>query len=165
MTLIAVLALTARRNDAVTSASALPAPLAVGTALQQPRKVPDMRLIDEQGQPFSVRDWRGKWVILAPDDTACNEDCPITTGALMALSSQLRASGLATKTVVVEASIDPWHDSPARLRAYRRLTGLNFELLNRYAGRDSPVLALLRGLLQARPGRQPAGDRLVHAQA
>ncbi len=129
MTLIAVLALTARRNDAVTSASALPAPLAVGTALQQPRKVPDMRLIDEQGQPFSVRDWRGKWVILAPDDTACNEDCPITTGALMALSSQLRASGLATKTVVVEASIDPWHDSPARLRAYRRLTGLNFELL------------------------------------
>jgi cytochrome c biogenesis protein CcmG/thiol:disulfide interchange protein DsbE len=129
MALIAVLALTAKRDGGISSASALPAPLAIGTALEQPRTVPDMRLIDERGRPFSVRDWRGKWVILAPDDTACNEDCPITTGALMALSSQLRADGLGAKAVVAEVSVDPWHDSPARLRAYRRLTGLDFELL------------------------------------
>ena len=127
--LIAVALLSARTNNGASSASVLPAPLAVGTALQQPRAVPNMRLVDEQGRPFSVSDWRGKWVILAPDDTACNEDCPITTGALMALSSQLRADGLSSKTVVAEVSVDPWHDSPARLRAYRRLTGLDFELL------------------------------------
>jgi cytochrome oxidase Cu insertion factor (SCO1/SenC/PrrC family) len=55
--------------------------------------------------------------------------CPITTGALMQLSSQLRADGLHGRVVVAEVTVDPWHDSTARLRAYRRLTGLDFELL------------------------------------
>ncbi len=127
--LVAVSVLAARRTGAAGSTSAVPAPLAIGTALQRPRTVPNMRLIDEQGRPFSVSRWRGKWVILAPDDTACNEVCPITTGALMALSSQLRADGLSGQAVVVEVTVDPWNDSPARLRAYRRLTGLDFELL------------------------------------
>ena len=31
--------------------------------------------------------------------------------------------------MVAEVTVDPWHDSPARLRAYCRLTGLDFELL------------------------------------
>ena len=128
--LVAVTILTARRGaEAGSTASVVPAPLAVGTALQQLRTVPNLRLIDEQGRPFSVDSWHGKWVILAPDDTACNEVCPITTGALMQLSSQVRADGLSGQVVVAEVTVDPWHDSPARLRAYRRLTGLDFQLL------------------------------------
>ena len=127
--LVAVSVLTARPGAQDGGVTALPAPLAVGTALQRPRTVPSMRLIDEQGRQFSVGRWRGKWVVLAPDDTACNEVCPITTGALMQLSSQLRADGLRGQVVVAEVTVDPWHDSPARLRAYRRLTGLDFELL------------------------------------
>ncbi len=127
--LVAVSLLTAGRGVEAVSVSAVPAPLAVGTALARPRTVPNMRLVDEQGRPLSVDRWRGKWVVLAPDDTACNEVCPITTGALMALSAQLRADGLSGKVVIAEVTVDPWHDSPARLRAYRRLTGLDFELL------------------------------------
>jgi cytochrome oxidase Cu insertion factor (SCO1/SenC/PrrC family)/thiol-disulfide isomerase/thioredoxin len=127
--LIGVSLLTSKHQSQPASTSALPAPLAIGTALQQPRMVPNMRLIDEQGRPFAVNEWHGKWVVLAPDDTACNEDCPITTGALMALSTQLRANGLGDNVVVAEVTVDPWHDAPARLRAYRRLTGLEFQLL------------------------------------
>ena len=82
--LVAVSLLTPRRGAQAGSVIALPAPLAIGTALTRPRTVPNMRLIDERGKPFSVEEWRGKWVVLAPDDTACNEVCPITTGALMA---------------------------------------------------------------------------------
>ncbi len=127
--LVAVSVLSARRGAQDGGVTALPAPLAVGTALQRPRTVPNMHLTDDQGRPFSVDQWRGKWVVLAPDDTACNEVCPITTGALMQLSSQLRADGLRGRVVVAEVTVDPWHDSPARLRVYRRLTGLDFELL------------------------------------
>jgi cytochrome oxidase Cu insertion factor (SCO1/SenC/PrrC family)/thiol-disulfide isomerase/thioredoxin len=127
--LIAVTILTANRGAQAGGGAPVPAPLAVGTALQQLRTVPNLHLIDEQGRPFSVEGWRGKWVILAPDDTACNEVCPITTGALMQLSSQIRADGLSGQVVVAEVTVDPWHDSPARLRAYRRLTGLGFQLL------------------------------------
>lgn len=127
--LVAVSLLTPRRGAQAGSVIALPAPLAIGTALTRPRTVPNMRLIDERGKPFSVEEWRGKWVVLAPDDTACNEVCPITTGALMALDAQVRADSLSGKVVLAEVTVDPWHDSPARLRAYCRLTGLDFELL------------------------------------
>ncbi|MFZ1155026.1 MAG: SCO family protein [Solirubrobacteraceae bacterium] len=127
--LVAVSLLTPSRGAQAGSITALPAPLAIGTALTRPRTVPNMHLIDEQRKPFSVEEWRGKWVVLAPDDTACNEVCPITTGALMALDAQVRVDHLSGKVVLAEVTVDPWHDSPARLRAYRRLTGLDFELL------------------------------------
>jgi cytochrome c biogenesis protein CcmG/thiol:disulfide interchange protein DsbE len=128
--LVAVTILTAKRGaDAGSSIASVPAPLAVGTALQKLRTVPDLHLTDEQGRPFSVDSWHGKWVVLAPDDTACNEVCPITTGALMQLSSEVRADDLSGRVVIAEVTVDPWHDSPARLRAYRQLTGLKFQQL------------------------------------
>jgi cytochrome oxidase Cu insertion factor (SCO1/SenC/PrrC family) len=65
--LVAVTILTANRGTQAASTVAVPAPLAVGTALQQLRTVPNLHLIDEQDRPFSVEDWRGKWVILAPE--------------------------------------------------------------------------------------------------
>jgi cytochrome oxidase Cu insertion factor (SCO1/SenC/PrrC family)/thiol-disulfide isomerase/thioredoxin len=106
-----------------------PAPLAVGTALQRPRPVPSVGLIDANGKPVSLNRWHGKWVVLAPSLTLCHEVCPMTTGALMQLTVQLRRAGLSKQVAVVEATVDPWRDTPARLRAYRRLSGADFPLL------------------------------------
>ena len=112
-----------------TAATTAPAPLAVGTELQRPLKVPKLRLIDERGKPFSTSSWRGRWVVLTPSMTLCHEVCPLTTGALIQLTDRIRAAGLAKRVVVVEATVDPWRDTPARLRAYRRLAGVNFQML------------------------------------
>ena len=85
--LLVVLALLARLDikPAPTASAEVPAPLAIGTELQKPRPVPSVPLADEQGKPFSLSQWRGKWVILAPSMTLCHEVCPLTTGALMEL--------------------------------------------------------------------------------
>jgi protein SCO1/2 len=107
----------------------VPAPLAVGTELQRPRAIPAVRLVDDTGAPASFSRWRGRWVVLAPSMTLCHEVCPMTTAALMQLTSQLKAAGLARQVAVVEATVDPWRDSPARLRAYRRLSGADFTML------------------------------------
>ena len=53
----------------------------------------------------------------------------MTTGALMTLTARLAQAGLSGNVVVAEATVDPWRDTPARLRAYRRLTGADFVLL------------------------------------
>jgi cytochrome oxidase Cu insertion factor (SCO1/SenC/PrrC family)/thiol-disulfide isomerase/thioredoxin len=125
----ATFALRGVRNG-VQSAASEPAPLAIGTALQRPRRLPPVRLLDERGFAVTIpAAWHGRWVVLAPFDSACNESCPMTTGALMQLQSKLRAAGLAGQVAVAEASVDPWKDTPARLRAYRRLTGARLELL------------------------------------
>ena len=109
--------------------ASVPAPLAAGTALPRPRTVPAMNLISAAGKPFSLRSWRGKWVILAPSMTLCHEVCPMTTGVLEEVEHRLRQVGLSKGVVVATATVDPWRDSPARLRAYRRLAGIDFTQL------------------------------------
>ena len=104
------------------------ASLSVGTALE-PRPTPPLELIDEQGARTALSAFRGKWVVLAPSMTLCHEVCPITTAAFTALTKQLRQAGLANRVAVAEVTVDPWRDTPARLRAYRRLVGADFALL------------------------------------
>ena len=109
--------------------ASVPAPLAAGTALPRPPEVPALRLISASGRATTLGAWRGKWVILAPSMTLCHEVCPMTTGVLEEVQNRLRQAGLEHQVVVATATVDPWRDSPLRLRAYRRLTGLNFSQL------------------------------------
>jgi cytochrome c biogenesis protein CcmG/thiol:disulfide interchange protein DsbE len=118
-----------RYDNQRSAAAEVPAPLAIGTALQRPRPVPTMQLVDARGKPFSTRRWRGKWVVLAPSMTLCHEVCPMTTAALDEIVGALRQQRLAGQVSVAEVTVDPWRDSPARLRAYARLAGVNFQQL------------------------------------
>jgi cytochrome c biogenesis protein CcmG/thiol:disulfide interchange protein DsbE len=139
-----------------TAGAQVPAPLAVGTELQRPRPVPSIKLIDEQGKPFSTAQWRGKWVVLAPSLTLCHEVCPMTTAALDQIRQDVDRQGLGNQVTVSEVSVDPWRDSPARLRAYRRLTGASFQQLT---GNQAEVKRLWKffGVYYARvPQRKPA---------
>lgn len=121
---------TSRRDRPQRSSDAADiAPLAAGTELTRPPRVPAVSLTDAAGRRVSLAHWRGKWIVLTSTMTLCQEVCPMTTGALMQLRSQLRRAGLAHRVVVMEATVDPWRDHPARLRAYRRLTGARFPML------------------------------------
>jgi cytochrome oxidase Cu insertion factor (SCO1/SenC/PrrC family)/thiol-disulfide isomerase/thioredoxin len=129
LALLVLLSLLARLNNEQNASAGVPAPLAVGTELQRPRPVPAVSLIDAQGKRFSLSAWRGKWVVLAPSMTLCNEVCPMTTAVLTQFTNQIARAGLSNQVVAAELTVDPWRDSPARLRAYRQLTGANFALL------------------------------------
>ncbi len=139
------------------------APLAVGTELQRPRPVPAIGLEDPSGRRVSLSAYRGRWVVLAPSMTLCHEVCPMTTAALSDLQSSLRRAGLAKQVVVVEATVDPWRDSTARLRAYRRLTGADFQMLT---GSQAAIRSLWRffGVYYRRvpQGNPPDVDWLTH---
>lgn len=94
--------------------------LVSGIALD--RQLPQLRLVDEHGRATSLQALRGRYVVLAPSLTLCHEVCPLTTAALERVAAAVRARGLADRVTVGEVSVDPWRDSPARLRAFRRLT-------------------------------------------
>ncbi|MGH7904044.1 MAG: SCO family protein [Candidatus Dormibacteraceae bacterium] len=93
------------------------------------RVPPPIPLVDESGRATSLADFRGRVVVLAPSLTLCGEVCPMTTGALIQIQHAVDAAGLGTKVAVAEVTVDPWRDSPARLRAYAKLTGVDFHLL------------------------------------
>jgi cytochrome oxidase Cu insertion factor (SCO1/SenC/PrrC family)/thiol-disulfide isomerase/thioredoxin len=129
LALLVALSVIARLDIKQSAREVVPAPLAIGTELQRPRPVPPVSLIDEQGKAFSLSAWRGKWVILAPSMTLCHEVCPMTTAVLTQLTDEVRRAGLSKQVVVAEATVDPWRDTPSRLRAYRRLAGAEFAML------------------------------------
>jgi cytochrome oxidase Cu insertion factor (SCO1/SenC/PrrC family) len=93
------------------------------------RAVPAMRLTSARGAAVSLRELRGEVIVLAPSLTLCHEICPLTTQAFSAMERRLARDGLDSRVAFVEATVDPWRDSPARLRAYARLTGARFLML------------------------------------
>lgn len=112
-----------------TASGLVPAPLAIGDPLYGAKPLPAIPLINEYGQRTSLAAYKGKFVVFAPAMTLCAEVCPMTTGSLMDIVARLRREGLASKVVVAEVTVDPWRDSPARLRAYKRMTGADFTML------------------------------------
>jgi protein SCO1/2 len=102
-------------------------PTITGIGLNRP--VPSVPLLAEGGRQVSLADFRGRVVVLSPVLTLCHEVCPLTTGAFLTMQRAVRDAGLAKRVVFAEISVDPWRDSPARLRAFARTTGIQFTLL------------------------------------
>ena len=98
-----------------------------GIVVDQP--VPAVQLVGADGRASSLAVFAGRVVVLAPFLTLCHDVCPITTGAFLAMERDVDAAGLADRVAFVEVTIDPGRDTPARLRAYARLTGANWPLL------------------------------------
>jgi protein SCO1/2 len=124
---VGVAALQARRRPAAPRPAAAPAALPEGTQLDE--RLGRLPLLDEHGQATALSAFRGRYVVLAPSLTLCHEVCPLTTGALMSLRRRLRDAGLADRVVVAEATVDPWRDTPARIRAFKRRTGADIRFL------------------------------------
>jgi cytochrome oxidase Cu insertion factor (SCO1/SenC/PrrC family)/thiol-disulfide isomerase/thioredoxin len=107
--------------------AAAPVTPVAGTPLDRP--VPPLALIDEHGRRTSLAHFRGSYLVLAPSMTLCHETCPLTTEGLEQIRRAVAARGLARRVVVAEATVDPWRDTPARLRAFKRRTGTNLTML------------------------------------
>ena len=119
-----------RHSDPSPARASVPAPLAAGTELARPRSLPALTLTDDRGRTVALRRaWRGRYVILAPSMTLCHEVCPMTTAVLMQVQAEVRRTGLGHRVIVASATVDPWRDRPARLHAYARLTGADFQML------------------------------------
>jgi len=92
-----------------------------GTTLDQ--SIPEVALVDQHGRPTPLTAFRGRVVIVAPFLTDCHETCPFTTGAFIELQATLAARHLGGRIALVEVTVDPQRDSPARLAAYQQLSG------------------------------------------
>jgi cytochrome oxidase Cu insertion factor (SCO1/SenC/PrrC family)/thiol-disulfide isomerase/thioredoxin len=112
-----------------TAAAPGPPPARQGLGVAVDRRPPAVPLRDARGRRTTLASFKGRWVVVLPSLTLCHEVCPLTTAAAMRLRRLLAAAGAGGRVAVVEVSVDPWRDTPARLRAYRRMTGADFPLL------------------------------------
>ena len=108
------------------AASGLRPPAALGGAVMNtplPASVSQLPLTTAAGQRTTLAAYRGKIVMIADFITLCQDMCPMISANTAALARQVQAAGLTGKVALLELTVDPQRDTPARLAAYQKLFG------------------------------------------
>lgn len=84
-------------------------------------QVPDFKLVNQDGRPISLAEYRGKALLITFIYTQCPfpDYCPRVTQQFSEINRKLLADpALSDKTHLISISFDPKHDSPKVLREY-----------------------------------------------
>ena len=85
--------------------------------LPQSRNLPDVTMTNQDGQPVTVNELKGKWSLLFFGYTFCPDICPTTLAQLRQIKSELPKDAV-DKLQIVLVSVDPNRDNPAQLKQY-----------------------------------------------
>lgn len=83
--------------------------------------VPDFALVNQDGRPISLKDYRGRALVITFIYTRCPlpDYCPFLTGRFVEIGNALRKdAALYDRTHLLSISIDPEYDTPRVLREY-----------------------------------------------
>lgn len=100
----------------------------------------DFQLTDFNGQARSLKDYRGKIVVMFFGYTQCPDVCPTSLTELVAVKKLLGADG--DKLQALFVSVDPERDTPEVLKTYMANFDPGFVAL--YAGTPEKLLALAK---------------------
>jgi cytochrome oxidase Cu insertion factor (SCO1/SenC/PrrC family) len=95
--------------------------LDLGTSLDN-QAAPDIKLVNQFGQPMSLSQFRGRVVILAFDDSMCTTVCPLTTESMVLAKELLGKAGENVQLLGVDAN--PQATSVADMMSYSRAHGM-----------------------------------------
>ncbi len=85
--------------------------------LPQSRNLPDVQMTNQDGQPVTINELKGKWSLLFFGYTFCPDICPTTLAQLRQIKSELPAEA-GDKLQIILVSVDPHRDTPQQLKQY-----------------------------------------------
>ena len=85
--------------------------------LPQSRNLPDVQMLDQDGQPVVINELKGKWSLLFFGYTFCPDICPTTLAQLRQIKSELPKEAVDNLQVIL-VSVDPNRDTPQQLKQY-----------------------------------------------
>lgn len=116
-----------------------PAKVGVATSTVLSSSVKNATFVNQSGTPETLAALKGKTVFLVPFLTLCGDTCPFTTGNLLQLQAKLDAAK-ANDVEVVAISVDPYRDTQARIAAYAKLIGANFQIWTETGPTTTPYI-------------------------
>jgi protein SCO1/2 len=84
----------------------------------QPRDIPPMSLIDQNGRPFTSEQLKGKWSFIFFGFTSCGEVCPTSLSQLSVLAKAMSEKSTESPLQYIFFSIDPKRDTPQKIAEY-----------------------------------------------
>lgn len=88
----------------------------IGSVIDPPASAPELDLVDQHGQAFSLSSFKGRIVLLYFGYTRCPDFCPNTMAVLRQVRSELGDQADAVQVVLV--TTDPERDTPEQLATY-----------------------------------------------
>ena len=85
--------------------------------LPQSRSLPSVTMTNQDGQPVTINELKGKWSLLFFGYTFCPDICPTTLAQLRQIKSELPTDAV-DKLQIVLVSVDPNRDTPQQLKQY-----------------------------------------------
>jgi protein SCO1 len=87
-------------------------------------RAPELALVNQSGQPLTLRELRGKVVLLTFTYSTCAEVCPLLTAAMVTLQHRLTAAER-QQVFFLSVTAQPEVDTPAVLHAYAHRLGVD----------------------------------------
>lgn len=84
----------------------------------QPRDIPPMSMIDQNGKPFTSEQLQGKWSFIFFGFTFCGEVCPTSLSELGRIEQAMQQQTTPEPIQYIFFSIDPKRDTPQRITEY-----------------------------------------------
>jgi protein SCO1 len=91
-------------------------PTLSGSLITPSQPADDFSLISQTGEPVSLSDFRGKYVLIFFGFTNCTDECPLTMGYLKQVRQRLGSQ--ADQVQVLLITSDPARDTPEALGRY-----------------------------------------------
>jgi len=121
----------------------------------------DFKLIDHNGQPRTLADFRGKVVVVFFGFTHCPDVCPITLSELARALKRLGAD--AQRVQVVMITVDPQRDTPEVLKRYVTALDPAFLGLTGDARAIAETAREFKVFYQKSPGATPQAYSVDHS--
>jgi protein SCO1 len=104
--------------------------------------LPDIKLLNQYGQPFSLASLKGRPVLFDFFYTSCPGPCLVLTARMRSVAEKLSDS-LGAKAWFVSVTVDPEHDRPPQLLAYAKEQAANRKGWLFLTGTPSQIDALM----------------------
>lgn len=120
----------------------------------------DFNLTDASGARRSLKDYRGKVVLVFFGYTQCPDVCPTTMANMAEVKSKLGPAG--DKLQVIFITVDPERDTPALLASY--VPGFDPSFVGLYGNADetAAVAKEFKVIYQKVPGKTPTSYTIDH---
>ena len=121
----------------------------------------DFKLVDAQGKPRSLADYRGKAVVMFFGYTQCPDVCPTTLAQLAEVMKKLGTD--ADRVQVLFVTVDPERDTPELLAKYVPAFDPRFAGLYGDAAATERTAKEFKIIYQKRPGATPGSYTVDHS--
>ncbi len=115
----------------------------LATVLTPPLELPEATLVDHAGNTFTTADLEGRFSLMFFGFTYCPDICPLTLQVLARARAEVEMFAPELVPDVVFVSVDPYRDTPERIREYIGNFDTDFTGIT---GSDEALAPLLRRL-------------------